>query len=517
MGMIERRSMINTRHAARKKLIIVSLALSQCIFFGCSHSEKEDNLSNYNVLLICVDDLRPELGCYGNPVIQTPHIDKLASSGYVCMNHYVQSAICGPSRSSMLTGKVCQQWDPWKDLRNAEAEPNIPVALPHLFKKNGYRTIGIGKISHEPGGVMDEAQCMAQIPFSWDSTYTAVGIWSTPWRAFFAYSDGEAHNTAMRIGMETPRLPYEAGEVDDEGYPDGLNTLEAIKQLQALKEGGHPFFLALGFYKPHLPFNAPRKYWDLYDPEEIPVTENNYVPKHLNNIYSVNNSPELTTHYPWPDGPGKVTPESAKTIKHGYYACVSYVDALVGKVLDELDRLDLAKQTIVVLWGDHGWHLGEHAMYGKMSNFEIATRSPLIIRVPGSKKKGVILNHLTESIDIYPTLAELCGLEYPENLDGESIADILKNPDQEGQQIARSFYYRNGALGKTIRTDRYRLVRWATENDSCLVLELYDHQLDPDENINVAEEQKAITQSLSEQLKSVKFLEKGMPFQRGWE
>lgn len=500
-----------------KKLFTLILGTFLCISFGCKKLNNDDHRSNYNILMICVDDLRPELGCYGNSIIQTPNIDKLASTGYLFNHHYVQSAICGPSRSSLLTGKVCQQWDPWVEFRKTDQEPDVPIALPHLFKKNGYTTIGIGKITHEPGGVMDGAQQIAQIPFSWDTTYTAVGKWETPWRAFFAYSNGDAHNTAMRIGMETPRIPYEAGDVDDEGYPDGLNALEAIKQLRKLKERGDPFLLALGFYKPHLPFNAPKKYWDMYERDDIPMAENNFIPENLNNIYSVNKSPEVTTHYPWPDGPGNVTPESAKTLKHGYYACVSYIDAIVGKVLDELERLDLWKKTIVVLWSDHGWHLGEHAMFGKMSNFEIATRSPLIIRVPDITSDGSKLNHLTESIDIYPTLADLCGLDYPDNLDGESIIDILKNPTLKGQKFARSFYYRNQALGKTIRTNRYRIVRWATENDSTVALELYDHQLDPNENINVASEQKVILDSLSEQLKTIKFMDKGMPFQNGWE
>lgn len=501
----------------KKKLILIIVGMALFISFGCKQADGQENRSKYNVLMIYVDDLRPELGCYGNPMIQSPHIDQLAASGFVFNNHYVQSAICGPSRSSLLTGKVSQQWDPWSNFRNEIYEPNRAIAIPHLFKKNGYKTIGIGKITHEPGGVMDEAQSIAQIPFSWDKTYTAVGKWKTPWRAFFAYANGDAHNTAMRIGMETPRLPYEIGEVDDEGYPDGLNALEAMAQLQKLKAGGIPFFLSLGFYKPHLPFNAPKKYWDMYQRDEIPMAQNNFVPHNLNNPYSLNMSPEVTTHYPWPDGPGIVTPESARVLKHGYYASVSYIDAQIGKVLDELERLDLSKSTIVVLWSDHGWHLGEHTMFGKMSNFEIATRSPLIIKVPGSKAKGKMLNQLTESIDIYPTLAELCGLKYPDDLDGESVANILQNPDLRGQEFARSFYYRNGALGKTIRTERYRIVRWASEKDSTLAVELYDHQLDPNENNNIAAEQKAITASLLEKLKTVKFMDEDMPFQKGWE
>ena len=275
--------------------------------------------------------------------------------------------------------------------------------------------------------------------------------------------------------------------------------------------------MALGFYKPHLPFNAPRKYWDLYDRDEIPMAENNFIPKNADSRYCINNSPEVTTHYPWPDGPGNITPGSAKTLKHGYYACVSYIDALIGKVLDELERLDLSKNTIVVIWSDHGWHLGEHTMFGKMSNFEIATRSPMIIRVPGITTDGKILNQLTESIDLYPTLAELCNLDYPNDLDGKSIVDILRNPGKEGQKFARSFYYRNHALGKSIRTERYRIVRWATATDSTVAVELYDHKIDPDENVNIAFEQNEITDSLLSILKTVKFMDDDMPFQTGWE
>ncbi len=496
----------------------VALVVASIMFHGCGCKQQVDKLNTApNILMICVDDLRPELGCYGNAIIQTPNIDLFASSAYLFKNHYVQSAICGPSRSSMLTGKVSQEWDPWYKSRELGNESEEPVALPHLFRQNGYKTVGIGKITHQPGGVIDEAQKIAQIPYSWDTSYTAVEKWKTPWRSFFAYANGDAHNTAMRIGMATPRIPYEAGDVDDEGYPDGLNAQEAIKQLRRLKEGDAPFFLALGFYKPHLPFNAPKKYWDLYDREAIPMAENNFLPKNIDTTYSLNKSPEVTTHYPWPDGAGIVTQESAKTLKHGYYASVSYIDALIGKVLKELHRLDLTKNTIVILWSDHGWHLGEHTLFGKMSNFEIATRSPLIIKVPGVTTEGKKLNHLTESIDIYPTLAELCGLNYPHDLDGESFADILKNPENRDQQYARSFYYRNQALGKTIRTERYRLVRWANEKDSTLAIELYDHQIDPQENINVALEQLEIRDSLLKILKSVKFMDEDMPFQRGWE
>jgi arylsulfatase A-like enzyme len=469
-----------------------------------------------NVLLICIDDLRNDLGAYGNTLVKSPNIDALAASGHTFRHHYVQSAICGPSRSSFLTGRISQQWDPWAYYRATNLEPETPISLPHLFKKNGYRTVGIGKISHEPGGVLDSLQTKAQIPFSWDSTYTAVGRWKTPWRSFFAYANGDAHNKVMGIGLNTPHLPYEAGNVDNMGYPDGLNTQEAIKHLERFKKTEEPFFLALGFNKPHLPFNAPKKYWDLYDPEKIPLASNNFAPKNLNNPYSINQSPELTTHYPWPEGPGKVGEASARKLTHGYYACISYIDALVGQLMTTLERLELDENTVVVLWSDHGWQLGEHTMFGKMSNFEVATASPLIIRLPKDKNGGKTHTQFVESVDIYPTLADICKLPAITDLDGQSLTPIMYD-NAPGKGYARSFYYRKGALGKSLRTPRHRFVRWANDQDSTLAMELYDHKLDPNENNNIALEHPNLTDSLSLWVKNLKYLDPDAPFRYGWE
>lgn len=496
---------------------LVGIALVTLFSYSCTNSDKNTENQRPNVLMICIDDLRPELACYVNDMIISPNIDKLASEGCLFKRHYVQSAICGPSRSTLMTGKIEQGWDVWSDFREKAIEPKQAISLPHLFKQNGYTTVGIGKITHQPGGVWDENQMEHVIPYSWDTTYTAVGKWETPWRAFFAYANGDAHNTAMRIGVDTPRLPYEKGDVEDEGYPDGLNALEAIKHLKILKKEKKPFFLAVGFYKPHLPFNAPKKYWDLYDHEKIPMATNNYPPQNSDKNYCLNESPELTTHYPWPDGPGVVSPESAKKLKHAYYACVSYIDAQVGIIMDELKKQDLDKNTIVVLWSDHGWHLGEHGIWGKMTNFNTATNSPLIVKAPGHTLNGKVANALVETVDIYPTLAELCSIEYTDDLDGESLVPILKNSDLKGKPYARSFYYRNNALGKTLKTDAYRIVRWATKNDSTVAIELYDHQNDPGENINIALENKVLTDSLLIQLEAAKFLSADMPFQDGWE
>jgi len=321
----------------------------------------------------------------------------------------------------------------------------------------------------------------------------------------------------MRIGMETPHLPFEKGDVEDDGYPDGLNALEAVKQLKHFKKKNEPFFLAVGFYKPHLPCNSPKKYWDLYEKDKIVLATNQYPPQNTNVEYCLNESPELTTHYPWPDGPGVISPESARNQKHAYYACVSYIDAQIGKILDELETQGLHKNTIVLLWSDHGWHLGEHGIFGKMTNFEVATNSPLIIKVPALRNKGAITNSIVETVDTYPTLAELCGLKSTGDLDGKSLVPILKDPEKSIKPYARSFYYRNNALGKALKTESHRIVRWATENDSTVAIELFDHRNDPDENYNIADLDKELSDSLLNLLNNTVFLSSDKPFVNGWE
>lgn len=484
----------------RKKTII--LVLLSFMLATCNQSKPE----KYNVLMICVDDLRPALGCYGNDVISSPNIDAFAANACRFENHYVQAAACGPSRGMLLNGKFTKSWDAWKEQRELEKEPSYPVALPHLFKQKGYTTVCIGKVSHEPGGVMDEAQKIPQIPFSWDTTYTTTGKWETPWNAFFAYASGEAQN--LLLLDDNPKLmPYECGEVGDEGYPDGQNAREAMKQLRRLKDNETPFLLAMGFYKPHLPFNVPAEYCQYYDKDAIPLASNNYPPKNIKEELSLHNSFEVTTHYYWPDGPGNIPPEQAKELKYHYFACVSYIDRQIGMILDELKRLELDDNTIVVLWSDHGWHLGEHGMFGKQTNFSIATRSPLIVRIPKMTDGGKVVGGLVETLDIYPTLAELCGFTPPQDLQGKSFLPLIKNTENPGKPYARSFFHRNETLGKTIVTDRYRIVQWKNEQDTTVALELYDHRTDPEENINIAYDTPEITDSLLTVLNQAVFFE----------
>jgi arylsulfatase A-like enzyme len=450
-----------------------------------------------NVLLICVDDLRPELGCYGHPEMLTPNIDRLAAEGRRFTRHYVQSAVCGPSRCSLLTGKRINNWDCWKGLRGRPSEPAEPASFAHLFRRNGYRTVCIGKVSHQPGGVIDEEQRVHQVPFSWDKSYAPVGAWGTPWRAFFAYAGGKAYNRVIRMRKDEPMLPYEAAAVDDLGYADGLNAEAAVKELEGLKGRGQPFLLGVGFYKPHLPFNAPRRYWDLYPAAKAGWASNPRPPQGVDPAISLHRSFEVTTHYHWPPGEGNISREDASTLRRGYFACVSYVDAQIGKVLAALQRLQLDGSTVVALWSDHGWHLGEHGM---QTNFEVAARSPLIIRVPGMAKPGEAAAGLAESVDLYPTLAGLCGLKVPAGLAGRSLEPALRDPAHRGKEYAYSFHPRGEIMGRAFRTDRYRLVAWTKRDGEVVQVELYDHRSDPEENVNVASKRPEVVKPLLREL-----------------
>jgi len=474
-------------------------AASALLSGATSRAGSERN--RYNVLLICVDDLRPQLGCFGHEEMISPNIDRLADEGRLFTRHYVQMAVCGPSRCSMLTGRRLGVWDCWKDLRKRKTEPEKSVSMPHLFRRNGYRTVCIGKISHQPGGVIGPEAKVHEVPFSWDLAYAPVGPWKTPWGAFFSYDKGRIREYGY--GENDRTMPaYEGADVPDTGYADGLNAGEAVKQLRALKD--RRFFLAVGFYKPHLPFNAPKKYWDMYDPEKIELAKNPFPPKNVDPDISMHPSFELTTHYGWASGSGKVTQAEAGTLRHAYFACVSYVDAQIGKVLNEVKRLGLDKNTVIALWADHGWHLGEHAMWGKQTNFEIAVRSPLILKVPGMSQPGRRTRSLVETVDLYPTLAELCGLDAPDDLAGTSLAPMVRDPGHPGRSFAYSFHPRGKLMGRTLRTNRYRLVHWTDKQGKTAQVELYDHRSDPDENENIAARHPDVVEQLLLKLNKLK-------------
>jgi arylsulfatase A-like enzyme len=448
-----------------------------------------------NVLFIAVDDLRPQLGCYGHEEMVTPSLDRLAQEGRRFNHHYVQVPTCGASRCALLTG----QYPSLPEAYDNDAFSTLPrtpgkgpLSLPALFQRNGYTTVSIGKISHEPDGLLTDGE--PELPFGWDEVGMPHGKWQDAWAAFFAYAGGKT-----RVVRKTP--VSERGDVPDNGYPDGLIANAAIAKLNQLK--GKRFFLAVGFIKPHLPFNAPARYWDLYNPAELPVPANPAPPSDVDPSISLHNSGEMRGQYTGFSEPGVVTEAESRHLRHAYRACVSYVDAQIGRVLAEVDRLGLRENTIVVVWGDHGWHLGEHGIWGKHTLHEVALRSPLLVRVPGMAEPGVAAEGLVESVDIYPTLAELCGLPPLSGLSGKSFASLLKNPRANGKPAVFGFW--RGGRAHTIRTPKYRLTQWAGNASGSPVLqtELYDQGHDPDETLNVARDHPETVEELSSRLREV--------------
>jgi arylsulfatase A-like enzyme len=439
-----------------------------------------------NVLFIAVDDLRPELGCCGNPIIKSPNIDRIAKAGVVFNRAYCQQAVCSPSRSSLLTGTrpdTTKVWDLKTHFRRAL--PDV-VTLPQLFKNNGYFVRGMGKIYH--------------------NGYDDPPSWSVPWvnpkgeayglpesRAILnkkrlkAIADGKNEQDAAS-GARGPA--FERSNVPDATFHDGALADMAVAALRDLqKKTNQPFFLAVGFIRPHLPFVSPGKYWDLYDPAKIPLAPNPFRPTNAP-PYAILNSAELRNYDRIPQD--RIPDDLARQLKHGYYAAVSYMDAQVGRVLDELDRLHLRDNTIVILWGDHGWKLGEHDAWTKHSNVENDTWAPLIVSVPQAKNAGAHSDALVEFVDIYPTLADLAGLPLPKHLEGTSFRPVLENPQRAWKTAAFSQFPRPDGdkrlMGYTMRTDRYRFTLWVARNDHSQVdaIELYDHRVDPQENDNVA-------------------------------
>jgi len=479
-----------------------------------------------NILFIPIDDLRPDaIGCYGNAIIKTPNIDKLAARGVVFNRAYCQQAVCNPSRASLLTGlrpDSTQVWDLQTDVR--KNLPNI-VTLPQIFKNNGYYTVGIGKTFHNdiPDNVSwNEELHIDGFPFDPDATYQLKeNLVIQKEKELALLKDGKAKFDKYGF-IYTKANATEMVDVNDDAYYDGAQTTMAINKLKELKQKQEPFFFSVGYYRPHLPFNAPKKYWDLYNRNDIPLARNQFVPKNAPE-FAVHGDAELRAYtgrgdLPLPsDKPYDI--EKQREILHGYYASVSYTDAQIGRLLKALEELGLSDNTIIVLWGDHGWKLGEHNSWGKQTNYEIDTRVPLIVSGAGVKAKGQKSNALTEFVDVYPTLCDMAGIKRPDYLQGTSMKPLLTDPDRSWKTAAFSQFLlgrfgpkesrKAERMGYAIRTDRYRYVEWyewnkeAKKPGNYLARELYDHTNDPDENVNIAEEKtnKKLVEKLSSQLK----------------
>ncbi len=481
--------------------VLVALFAVQFVQAGTYRADEDGKRPN--VLLICVDDLRPCLDLDGDPIARTPNLDRLASEGRYFRRHYVQVAACGPSRCSLLTGRrITGTWDVWNADRKLGQEPANPVSFAHHFRRHGYATVSIGKVSHEPGGTMPPRYEVHQIPFSWDEAFAPSARWKSPWHAFFAYSNGRAYNRVIRwVKDAPPRLPFESAPVGDDGYADHYLAQSGIDKLERLAAGDEPFLLAVGFFKPHLPHNAPQKYWDMFPADKVGMPDNFHPPKGVDPSICIHKSPELTDHYHWPSGVGNVNEQEAVRQRRAYYAAVAYVDAQIGKLLDALRSHDCAENTIVVLWSDHGWQLGEHRMFSKHTNYEVATRSPLIVKVPGMKEPGKPADGIAEAVDVFPTLTDLCGLPRPKGLAGTTLRPMVERPDALGKQGAYSTAPGGkGHRGHTLRTQRYRLVRWTDRRGKVGMVELYDHATDPGENVNVAEKHPQVVAEMTAQL-----------------
>jgi arylsulfatase A-like enzyme len=471
----------------------------------------------FNVLFVIADDLRTELGCYGRPWVKTPNIDRLAGEGATFTRHYCQMSLCSPSRTSVLTGLRPNSTGIF-DLRT-HFRKNLPdvVTLPEQFARHGYATTGFSKIyhlgNHTPGGLDDTR--------SWTEPSWHPG--GPKWGTRDCRLQAEAHQVELvrngwtcdinmagvspeKPGGRTWEVPsWEALDVADNELTDGQTTDAAIEGLEALRD--RPFFLAAGFLNPHLPFVAPKRYFDMYPLSQIELPRLRRPPE---------GAPSLATHTfgelrQYNDIPfrGALDDRKTRELIRGYYAATTFMDAQVGRLTAALRRLGLWDNTIVVLWGDNGFHLGEHGMWSKHTNFEETTRVPLIVRVPGHK--GARIAAVTESLDIYPSLCDLCGVSKPEGLEGRSLAPLMRDPSIPWKQAAFSQFPRRvpdvgEAMGYSVRTERYRLTEWTVRGKDYLQREFYDYSASGIEEVNVASrpENAAVVRQLSGMLDEVR-------------
>ncbi len=449
-----------------------------------------------NVLLICIDDLRPELNCYGVDTIQSPNIDRLASQSGMFVRHYVQAPTCGASRYAMLTGRYGGDSNEALFQRAAKMKDGEKVSpsMPEWFRQQGYHTVSVGKISHHPGGLggadwNDEA--IVEMPQAWDEQICPAGEWQHPRGFMHGLAHGEIRTQAKSMAV------FQSAAGGDNIYPDGLTTDEALRQLRSFSDTQQPVFLAVGILRPHLPFGAPAKYMQPYRDVTLPPIAH---PEKPSGHTTWHNSGEFMQYQRWGRDPNQDAQFASEVRKH-YAACVTYADAQVGRILEQLEAVGAKDHTIVVLWGDHGWHLGEHAVWGKHTLFEESLRSPLMIRMPDSASAVVKkFDTIVEAVDIFPTLCELAGLALPDFVQGESLARILRG-EPATEQSAVSYFKQ----ARSLRTDRYRYTEWQDrKTGKATEVELYDHQNDPAENVNLAAKagSKEILQELARMMKA---------------
>lgn len=475
----------------------IPLLLATSVVLACAGAPDEQvevaaaPVQQPNVLLILIDDLRPEMGAYGVSRAVTPNLDEFARTGLLFTRAYTQQAVCAPSRIALMSGLRPDSTGIY-DL-NTPVSTVLPehVTMPQLFRRHGYEAVSIGKIYHHK----------SDDPSGWSvEPIDPTGEWQGR-----GYLDPESIRAVEEYARAHPDMAgrgpaYEGPAVPDTAYPDGKIASRAIEHIERMKD--RPFFLAVGFKKPHLPFNAPKKYWDLYPESSIELPHYRQAPEKVPQ-YSMTNFGELRNYTNIPKE-GPISDEQSRELIRGYLASTSYTDAQVGRVLDALERLGLEDETIVVVWGDHGWKLGEYGTWAKHTNFEIDTRIPLIARVPWIGADGRT-DAFVETVDVYPTLADLTGLPRPVT-QGVSFTPVLRDPEIPWKTAAFSEYPRGGGImGRSIRTDRYHYVEWQDrQTGEVRARELYDHEVDPGETRNVAEDpaNAQVVQDLSRRLKA---------------
>lgn len=441
-----------------------------------------------NVVFIFIDDLRPDLGCYGNEVVISPNLDAFAEESALFTRQYVTVPTCGASRYSLLRGKLPRtKAELGNEIANVLSNPKVdksdePETFIEQLRRNGYYTVGIGKVSHAVDGYIypynaPKRSNRRELPNSWDEMLFNPGKWRHGWDAFFAYADGESRTT-----KKGEVLPYEAGLVDDTGYPDGLTAELAIDKIKELSQKNKPFFLGVGFFKPHLPFNAPKKYWDLYDENILPLSPSPDIPANVN-LASLHGSGEFNQYKLGQEKASldkSLSDEYSRKLIHGYYASISYVDAQVGKVISTLKKMGLYENTLIIVWGDHGWHLGDQRVWGKHTLFERSLQSVLIMKSP-NMVKGKKIQQVVSSVDISPTILDFSNIPQMKETNGESMKGLITRKNDKKWRNTAYSYYRGGI---SVATPRYRFTHYFRNQEP--VTELYDHKNDPYEKINIA-------------------------------
>ena len=448
------------------------------ISFGQSEIFKNNESKKYNILFISIDDLRTELNCYGASHIKSPNIDRLAAQGVRFENAHVQQAICMASRASIMTGIRPEKHGIYTGVSVNDVLPNA-LTLNKFFEKNGYNIASCGKIYHHK---IDTKTQFGKNEMKPKGTWTGRG-----------YVTKEAIKK-IALNIKFNRGPaYEFAPVNDTIYKDGLNTQNALRKMEELSKDDAPFFLSVGLSKPHLPFTAPKKYLDMYPISDIKLTEIKTPPLNGYNK-AIRTGGELKNYYGMPEFYDEIDDSLAVTLRRAYYACISYADAQVGKLLDKLNELDIRDKTIVVLWGDHGYKLGDYNSWCKWTNMHLDTNIPLIFSIPNGKQNSVSRTP-TAALDIYPTLVELNGMQKPKHLEGQSIVPLLNNPDIFKERVVYSIWpisrqdYKKTIMGYAAKTERYNYIEWIKMNSGDIVgKEFFDRKKDPYETINLVED-----------------------------